>query len=76
MQPPLKRLHPDGSLSKSGLEYWRGQRTDVIVASLAPGKRESLKVKADGTVMDGNTRVKVLEERGYDVNELPREPYP
>ena len=36
----------------------------------------AITVKADGTVMDGNTRVKVLEERGYDVNELPREPYP
>ena len=44
--------------------------------SLAPGERESLKVKTDGTVMDGNTRAKVLEERGYDVNGLPREPYP
>ena len=76
MQPPLKRLHPDRSLSKSGLEYWRRQRTEVIVESLAPGRRESLKVKPDGTVMDGNTRVKVLQERGYDVNELPREPYP
>jgi hypothetical protein len=76
MQPPLTRLHPDSSLSKSGLEYWRRQSTDGIVGSLAPGRRESLKVRTDGTVMDGNTRVKVLEERGYDVNELPREPYP
>ena len=27
-------------------------------------------VKADGTIMQGNTRIKVLEERGYPVNEL------
>ena len=75
-RPPLRRLHPDSSLSKSGLSYWRRQRTDVIVESLKPGKLECLKVKDDGTVMDGNTRVKVLEERGYNVDDLPREPYP
>jgi hypothetical protein len=46
------------------------------VESLRPGKPECLKVKDDGTVMDGNTRVKVLEERGYNVHDLPREPYP
>jgi hypothetical protein len=28
---------------------------------------------ADGGVENGNTRIKVLEERGYDVNSLPRE---
>jgi len=31
-------------------------------------------VKPDGTVMQGNTRVKVLEERGYPVNDLERDP--
>ena len=25
--------------------------------------------------MNGNTRVKILEERGYNANPLPREPY-
>jgi hypothetical protein len=32
-----------------------------------------LRVKPDGRIMNGNTRVKVLEERGFDVNSLPRE---
>jgi hypothetical protein len=30
-------------------------------------------VKPDGRMMNGNTRTKVLEERGYDINRLPRE---
>jgi hypothetical protein len=37
--------------------------TDDIVRSLAPGSPEPLTVKPDGRVFDGNTRVKVLEER-------------
>ncbi len=28
------------------------------------------------TIMDGNHRIKVLEERGYDINSLPYELYP
>ena len=35
----------------------------------------SLKVKENGTVMDGNTRLRVLEERGVDINNLPRDIY-
>ena len=72
----LKRLHPDSSLSKSGLAYWRRQDTEAIVKSLAPGRKECLKVKATGIIMDGNTRIKVLEERGFDLHSLPFEPYP
>lgn len=37
------------------------------------GQAEPLKVKPDGRIMDRNTRIKVLEERGYDINSLPRE---
>lgn len=51
---------------------WRMQSTETVVASLAPGKKEPLIVKPDGRVMQGNTRIKVLEERGYDLNTLPR----
>jgi hypothetical protein len=32
-----------------------------------------LKVKPDGRIFDGNTRIKVLEERGSPINDLPRE---
>ncbi|PSK88042.1 intein/intein [Murinocardiopsis flavida] len=73
--PPLKSLHPDSSLDKSSLDFWKKKDTDEIVASLRPGAEESLKVKPDGTIMNGNTRIAVLRERGYDIDSLPREPY-
>lgn len=77
MNPPLQRIHLDQTLetgtSHIALEYWRKQPTTAIVQSLRPGNREALKVKPDGRIMDGNTRIKVLEERGVDVNSLPRE---
>jgi hypothetical protein len=44
-----------------------------MIRSLAPGSREALRIKPDGRIMNGNTRIKVLEERGFDVNVLPRE---
>jgi hypothetical protein len=76
-QPPLQRIHPDATYrsgsAKLALEYWRKQPTDAIVRSLTPGGRKALQVKPDGRIMNGNTRIKVLEERGVDVNRLPRE---
>ena len=47
---------------------------EEIVELLRPGADESLKVKPDGRIFQGNTRIKVLEERGYPVNDLPRDP--
>ena len=77
MNPPLQRIHSDQTLetgtSHIALEYWRKQPPPAIVRSLQPGNTEALKVKPDGRIMDGNTRIKVLEERGVDVNSLPRE---
>jgi len=58
------------------LEYWRRQPTEDIVNSLQPGQPEALKVKSDGRIMNGNMRIKVLEERGFEVNSLPREVLP
>jgi hypothetical protein len=76
-QPPLQHIHSDATYqsgsAKLALEYWRKQPTDAIVRSLAPGSREALRVKPDGRIMNGNTRTKVREERGVDVNSLPRE---
>jgi len=37
------------------------------------GKVEALKVKSDGRILNGNVRVKVLEERNFDLNSLKRE---
>ena len=58
------------------LEYWRKQPTEAIVKSLQPGSIEALKVKPDGRIMNGNVRIQVLAERGFDVNSLPREVLP
>jgi len=77
MHPPLRRIHSDQTLetgaNRIALEYWRQQPTAAIVHSLQPGSIAALKVKPDGRIMDGNTRIKVLEERGVEVNTLPRE---
>jgi hypothetical protein len=65
-------------VGKIALESVRKMTTREIVESLRPGARAPLKVKPQGDVdiiMDGNTRIKVLRERGYDVESLPRVPY-
>ena len=72
---PLKRLHTDKTLENdptSSLDSQRTRTTEDIVKSLEPGAKEPLRVKYDGTIMDGNTRQKVLEERGVETNKLPR----
>jgi RHS repeat-associated protein len=78
-QPPLKRLHKDSTYeqgsAKGALEDQRRRSTEDIIDSLKPGQKEPLIVKEDGTVMQGNTRIKVLEERGIDVDKLPRTPH-
>jgi hypothetical protein len=76
-RPPLRRIHADeilgSGISRFSLDYWRQLGTEEIVESLRPGKIESLKVKSDGRILNGNVRIKVLEERGFDINSLERE---
>lgn len=77
MQPPLKRIHPDTTyasdpVARASLGYWRTRPTEEILNSLRAGP-EALKVKLDGRMMNGNTRTKVLEERGIEIDSLPRE---
>jgi hypothetical protein len=76
-QPTLKRLHSDATITSGSnrfsYDFWRQQTTDDIVQSLRPGAGEALRSKPDGRIINGNTRIKVLEERGFDVNALPRE---
>jgi hypothetical protein len=71
--PPLKSLHPDASLSPAKLTKYDRLSTPDLIDSLAPGGTESLKVRPDGTVLNGNHRVRILRDRGVDVNRLPRE---
>jgi hypothetical protein len=77
-RPPLRRIHTDETLesgaSRFSIEYWRRRETAEIVESLRPGKSEALRVSADGRILNGNVRVKILEERGFDVDSLEREP--
>jgi hypothetical protein len=70
---PLKPLHPDRSLSQAKLEEFMNVTTDDLIDSLKPGRSGALKARPDGTVMDGHHRLKVLQERGVDIDKLPRE---
>lgn len=70
---PLKSLHSEGLLSQPKLARFRKLSTDELIHSLRPGESGALKVKPDGTIMDGHHRLYVLRERGVDVDALPRE---
>ena len=72
-QPPLKFLHSESSLIELKLEYFRKISTEDLIESLKPEMEGALKTKPDGTIMDGHHRIKVLRERGVDVEKLPRE---
>ena len=76
-RPALRRIHSDETLetgvSRFSLEHWRQRSTKKIIESLRPGRSEALKVKPDGRILNGNVRVKILEERGFDINSLERE---
>ena len=72
-QTPLKPLHTEASLLSLKLEQFRRLSTDELCRSLAPGQPGALKVRPDGTIMDGHHRIQVLRERGVDVDGLPRE---
>jgi hypothetical protein len=80
VNPPLRRTHSDHTLeagaNQVALEYWRKPSTADIVNSLQPRQPEALTVTSDGRIMNGNTRVKVLAECGFDVNSLPQEGFP
>ncbi len=74
--PPLNPLHRDDQLIKSKLERFEKMTTETLVDSLRPGSEGSLKVRPDGTMVDGHHRIKVLPGRGVDVDALPREVIP
>ncbi len=72
-QPELKFLHSEENLIELKLDYFRRFSTEVLIESLQPESEGALKTKKDGTMMDGHHRIKVLIERGIDVNMLSRE---
>jgi ParB-like chromosome segregation protein Spo0J len=72
----LKPLHTDDSLIGSKLDKY-GKLTDQeLIESLKPGRQGSLKVRPDGTIVDGHHRVKILRDRGVAIDSLPREIVP
>jgi hypothetical protein len=55
------------------LSLSKNQPTTAFLQSLQPGNIEALNVKADGRIMNGNARIKILEERSVGVKSLSRE---
>jgi hypothetical protein len=47
--------------------------TPALIDSLRSGQDGALKARPDGTLVDGHHRIKILRERGVDVDTLPRE---
>lgn len=72
-QLPLRSLHSDELLSEAKLEKMRARPTEELLKSLLPGRLECLKARPDGMILDGHHRIKVLRERGTNVDALPRE---
>jgi hypothetical protein len=75
-QPSLQSLHPEGSLSHAKLLQYSKLSTQALIDSLQPGQPGVLKVRPDGTVVDGHHRLKILYDRGIDIDALPREILP
>jgi ParB-like chromosome segregation protein Spo0J len=71
--PPLRPLHPDGSMSQAKLREFGRLSTEELIDSLRPGEPGALKTRPDGTILDGHHRIRILRERGVDVDGLPRE---
>ena len=71
--PPLQSLHHTTVLNRTKLNLYARLTTAELLQSLAPGQPGSLKVRSDGTILDGHHRVEILRERGVNVNELARE---
>jgi hypothetical protein len=61
------------SINPVKLATLRRLSTDAMESSLDPGQPGSLKVRSDGTVIDGQHRLSILLERGEDIHQLPRE---
>ena len=66
-------MHSDGSLSQLKLDQFARLSTEVLEESLGLASEGSLKVRPDGTILDGHHRIAVLRSRGVDVDSLPRD---
>jgi hypothetical protein len=78
-RPNLRIIHTEASFSPRSLAFWRLQAIDYIVDSLrnpAHPNYQALRVRADGMVRNGNTRLYVLLEKGFDIDTIPWNPDP
>ena len=74
--PSLQPLHVSSVMSQAKLNQYARLTTETLLQSLEPGQPGSLKVRPDGTIIDGHHRISILRSRGVDVDELPREVVP
>ena len=72
-QHKLRFLHSEHALNSVKLAQFRRLSTELIKSSLQPGQPGSLRVRPDGTVLDGHHRLSILVERAEDIHSLPRE---
>jgi hypothetical protein len=63
----------ENGIARFSLAFWRKKTDSEIIDSLKTGQAESLKIKSDGRILNGNVRCKILMERGFDIGELERE---
>ena len=75
-EPPLTPLHSEISLSQAKLGQLDKLTDQEIMDSLQPGQAGALKVRPDGMIIDGHHRIKILRDRGINVDALPREIIP
>jgi hypothetical protein len=63
-------------LIKLKLDQYAKLSNQELIDSLRPGQPGSLKVRPDGTIVDGHHRIKILRDRRVDVDSPPREIVP
>jgi len=73
MLAKLRFLHTENLLNAVKLSQLRRLSTEELKSSLKTGRRDCLKARPDGTVLDGHHRLFVLMERGEDIYNLPSE---
>jgi len=70
--PSLQPLHHTSALSQAKLNRYAKLTDESLIKSLQPGEPGALKVRPDGTIIDGHHRIWILRSRGVDVDNLPR----
>lgn len=71
--PPLVPLHSDASLIESKLQKYGKVSDRESLDSLRPGRGGAMKARPDGTIADGRRRLKILRDRGIDMDALEPE---